>query len=364
MAMSDVLAALGGMVLEHRPDGRFESRGEVPPWCRDLARAELQCNGAFAVEDAFPFLTVFMPEAEQAWRDGARADSELWTEVDAQGRELHLEATAVKVGSACVLVIMRNDRLFLERENLLQRARELRMTHGSLMKEMEEKDVLIHAIVHDLAAPLHSIIGVLSLLGEQALTEPASKWIELALHAAQRQRGMIVEILDIFTAEGSALRPRTAGGVELVEVLERAVAEREPVARRTSVRFEKGPIMSAPCLVVAEDTRLLRVLTNLLDNAFRHGPPGGRVSIGARREDGAVNVWVHDDGPGVAPEVLPRLFGRFARGPDGGAGLGLFFCRITVESWGGGIGYERPEEGGTRFWVRLKTMTESDGEAR
>lgn len=359
-SVNAMVAALGGMVLERLPDERFAVRGTLPSWSTDLPRTRALAASPFVAEDAFPFLSVFMPEAEEAWRAHTRADSDFWTEVDAHGNEVHLEASAVDVEGACVLVIMRNERLFSERQRLLQRARELRMTHASLMKEIEQKDVLIHTIVHDLAAPLHSIIGVLSLLAEQPLENPAAQWIQLAMQAATRQRGLIVEILDVFAAEGAALASRTAHTVDLAATLNAAIAEREPVARQRDVRIERVEVGESPCPVLAEETRLVRVLTNLLDNAFRHSPPGSVVRVVTRAERDAMAVIVEDEGPGVPADVLPRLFERFGRSMSGGAGLGLFFCRIAVESWKGAIGYERAESGGARFWIRLRLAARCD----
>src|SRR5262249_40028972 len=110
--------------------------------------------------------------------------------------------------------------------------------------------------------------------------------------------------------------------------------------------------------------RLFRVLTNLLDNAIRHSPRGGVVRVSARPENSSIAVFVEDEGPGVSARLMPRLFEKFARGWDSpsGSGLGLFFCRITVGNWGGGIGYERRAEGGSRFWIRLRVRRQHDGE--
>jgi signal transduction histidine kinase len=67
-----------------------------------------------------------------------------------------------------------------------------------------------------------------------------------------------------------------------------------------------------------------------------------------------VVIAVEDEGEGVAAETLPRLFEKFAHDPRaGGTGLGLYFCRITIEQWGGGIGYEPRVPVGSRFWIRL-----------
>jgi signal transduction histidine kinase len=357
-AVTKVLAALEGMAMIRLPDGRFTVEGELPKWCGTLRRNELRWYAPFDLDEAFPFLSTFLPDAEKAWAAApmVRVDSDLWTEVDRAGMEIHLEASAVKIDDARLMVIMRSDRLFRESQTLLQRARELRLTHSALMKELEQKDILVHAIVHDLAAPLHSIIGVLSLLGEQPSATMASKWVDLAKQAALRQRQLITEILDVFAAGDDALGPRGAEGAELDAILAGVIAERAPVARRRDIRLETSAPESLG-RVVGDEMRLFRVLTNLLDNALRHSPSGSSVRVSARREEAAIVVCVDDDGPGVPAEVLPRLFEKFARGRDAtaGTGLGLFYCRITVENWGGGIGYEPRREGGSRFWVRLRT---------
>lgn len=357
MVVTALSAALGQLVLERQPDGRFTRRGGLPAWCAALRSRALDGNAPIAVEEVFPFLDVFLPQAQDAWRSGGDpwAESEFWTEVGSDGQELHLEATAVRVGDDEVLVIERNERLFAQRRLVLQRARDQRMLYDKLTREIEQKDVLVHAIVHDLAAPLHGILGSLSLLGEMPIADPGAQWIRLALEAAMRQRQLIREILDVFSAEQGGLAPGLPAGPgpDLGAAMKLVMEELEPAALRRNVRLE---LRAPPSIgrVVAEETRLVRVLTNLLDNALRHAPAGTAVVLGARPEARTIVVSVEDQGPGVTPELLPQLFEKFARGRErAGTGLGLYFCRITVESWGGGIGYEARPGGGARFWVRL-----------
>ena len=357
--MSEVLPALGGVVVERLDGGLFTVRSALPLWLSELRGASVRADTPFVLEDVFPFLGVFLPAAEEVWQRAlpGRADSDFWTETDRHGNDVHLEATAIRIDERPLLVVMRNERLFQGRQNVLQRARELRITHDALMSELEQKDILVHAIVHDLAAPLHSIMGVLSLLSEQPLTTPASEWLRLAVQAADRQRDLITEILDVFVAE-KAQSSSASAGVDLAEVLSEVVAERTPVARSRDVSIE-SELSSGPSQVVAERTRLFRVLTNLVDNALRYSPAGGVVRISVARRGTFVVACVEDQGPGVSAEALPRLFEKLARGPDGGTGLGLFFCRITAESWGGGVGYERREQDGARFWVQLPGIDEN-----
>jgi hypothetical protein len=113
--------------------------------------------------------------------------------------------------------------------------------------------------------------------------------------------------------------------------------------------------IAADWKVVGEKLRLERVLTNLVENAFRHSPPDSTVTVGLEDDGNFILLSVDDDGPGVPQDISKNLFQKFSQGKDtsGRAGIGLYFCRITVERWGGTIGYSPRGEGGSRFWFRL-----------
>ncbi|MRG93060.1 sensor histidine kinase [Polyangium spumosum] len=356
---SSVLASLGKVVLERQRDGAFVLRGSPPDWYARLTQGVPAAHTPIRAETLFPFLEVFLPEAEGVFRGEGptRLDSDIWCETAAGGEELPLVASALKLGPRCLLVITRCDELFRERRLLLQRARELRFTYDALSREIEQKDILMHCIVHDLASPLQTILGVLSSLDERHAPGEEGVLVELALEAALRQRAMIREILSVFASEHGdldATHEETAVS-DLRAGIGRVVAAQELTARGRKVRIEED--VAAPhLLVIADEPRLVRVLSNLLDNAIRHSPVGGRVRVAAREDGPNVEVRVEDEGPGVPAALAPRLFQRFSRGngPEAGTGLGLYFCRITVERWGGSIGYDAPPEGGARFWFRLR----------
>ncbi len=362
---ASLLGALEALVLVRQADGQFARWGAAPKWCSELGAAELDGDecAPFSAEAPFPFLESFLPEGEEVWRTEGkrpRADSEFWTQVTPSGEELHLKALALRVGSSDVLVITRDDRAFEERQLVLQRARELRAAHATLESEIEQRDVLVHCIVHDLATPLHSMLATLALLSEQPLEEPRARWIALALEAAKRQRDMIQTILYVFSAERDAPSARldaATGSADVVTAISRVASELEPIARRRRVRLEVVPVELPPpaCRVIGDDARLSRVIANLVDNALRHSPEGGTVRIRCERSEGTVRVAVEDEGPGVPLDLAPHLFQKFGRRKGtAGTGLGLYFCRITAERWGGGVGYEPLPEGGSRFWVRLR----------
>jgi signal transduction histidine kinase len=365
MDLTSLVASLDSVVLEHVGDWIFERRSQATPWWNACVPDALAAQERLRIPDVFPFLEVFLPIAERVWlaTSAPPASSELWTQTGIDGREIHLEAVAARVGDSAALVITRNDRTFAQHQLLLQRARELRLTYGALMREVQGKDILLHTIIHDLTAPLHSVVGALSLLREMALPPAALRWTDIATQAAARQRELIRDILNVFVAEQGA-RDSEPGQVDLAQALDRAVSEREPVARQR--RVEIVIRLTARAQVLADETRLIRVLTNLLDNAIRYSPSGAVVRVTTDTADRWVQIVVEDSGPGVSPDTLPRLFQKLVRDPrSGGTGLGLYFCRITVEQWGGGIGYEPRPEGGAKFWVRLRTpVADPDQPAR
>jgi signal transduction histidine kinase len=368
MDLSALVGALETLVVERLPGGRFVRRGVVPAWGLGLASAAIREDAPFAIEAVFPFLEAFLEQAEEAWRarPSGRACSGFWTETGAAGEEIHLEATAVCVGDAEVLAISRSERLFHGQEVVLQRARELRLIHRALMREMEQKDVLLHTIVHELAGPLHTVLGMLSLLDETALQPvSAAGWVDSALQAATSQRQLIAGVLEVFSAERDAASrwaEPSARAPDVCSALERVVSDLEPQARRRDVRLTSQSC-SPPCRVVGEDRRLLRVLTNLVEGAIQNSPRGGDVRTTVRPERGWVWVTVADQGPVLPTEVRRHVFEKLSgeRDRNLGARLGLYFCRITVESWGGEIGYEPVEPGGARFWIRLRVAERAGG---
>ncbi len=361
MELSRAIAALEAVVLERTDDGRFRRQSQAPSWWHGPIAAAEDEQHSLDLRVVFPFLDAFLPAAEPVWLgSGAPVGSEMWTQTGAGGNEIHLQAYAMRVGGSAALVIVQNDIGFAERQLLLQRARELRMTYDALMRELERKDILLHTIVHDLTAPLHSIVGALSLLNELPLPANAAHWAQIAVDAAARQRALIRDILDVFVTEHAGIESPPHTSVDLSRTIERALAEREPVARQRQIVMTSE--VGEPYFVAADETRLIRVLTNLLDNAIKHSAAGKHVHLAALAENGSVRITVDDEGSGVAPEVLPRLFQKLVRDPrTGGSGLGLYFCRITLEQWGGGIGYEARTSGGSRFWIRVRRS--SDGEA-
>lgn len=362
---AELLARQQVLILERETDGHFRMEGLIPDWFASFGRAAIADGASFKPAAVFPFLEQFFLDADRFWESGEGGElrSGFWTEDAEDGSEIHLEATACRVGGTPVLLVRRIETEFDQLHRALQRGREIAITHDRLLSETSKKEILLHCIVHDLSGPLSGVTGALDILRGENLSVDARRFLELGRLGVRQQANFISDLLDSFRAEMGTKDegisdPAQAPDLirctrEVIDTLQPAFAVRDVVCR-----LEIAKNIPARQRVVGEWNRLLRVLHNLIQNALRHSATAGTVAISIAREGDEMVVAVDDHGPGIAPEVAPQLFQKFVRGrgASGKAGLGLFFCRITVEQWGGSIGCGAREGGGTRFWFRLKAV--------
>jgi signal transduction histidine kinase len=360
--------ALESALLEQGSGGRWFLVSPLPGW---LGRSALSgpAVGATDPPEFVPgegptFLESFLEEASEHWGAGRSAplSSLPWCERDAAGREWGLQALALVLPADrhVVLIEWLSER-YQELESILQRARAGALEFDALQREVLKKEVLLHCIVHDLRVPLASIVGGLSLLrSDGRLRDQERHLVELGLEAARRQEALIRQVLEVFAAELDELQSFSRSGAtapDLAQVLGSVLRTYAPVARQLRVRLESSWAAQRrePLRVVGRADRLERVLANLIDNALRHSPAGEAVEIDVEEDAGSVRLVVEDRGRGVPEALQPKLFERFGRAGDRppGSGLGLFYCKQTVEPWGGAIGYEPRRPQGSRFWFRL-----------
>jgi hypothetical protein len=192
------------------------------------------------------------------------------------------------------------------------------------------------------------------------LTPKGRERLEIGRKQCTKQEMLIQEILKAFSAEVKSLE---AFSLDPAHAPDAIVCAMEVVdALLPTFTFNKMQLQLAADIdkskdwkVVGENSRLERVLFNLVENALRHSPPGSTVTVNLQEDGEFILVSVDDEGFGVPPELSKNLFQKFSQGREkaGKAGLGLYFCRITVERWGGSIGYSPRSERGSRFWFRL-----------
>jgi two-component system OmpR family sensor kinase len=204
---------------------------------------------------------------------------------------------------------------------------------------------------HELRTPLTVVRGQLELLAEQ-LDGPAKRALDLTQQELDRMARIIDDLLLLaHLDEGMQLR---AEPIEL-ELLLREASLRSALLARRKTRVETEPGLYA----CGDADRLLQVLTNLVTNAVKHTDESCELVLASRRENSHVVVHVSDNGCGIPPSELPRVFERFYRGSDqragrpDGAGLGLPIARALVEAMHGAIDVDSRTGVGTTFTLRL-----------
>jgi two-component system, OmpR family, phosphate regulon sensor histidine kinase PhoR len=232
----------------------------------------------------------------------------------------------------------------------------LRDVTDARVAESTRRDFVSNAS-HELRTPVSAIAGAAETLLSGAMDEPAQArmFVEMIARNAERLARLTNDLLDLSRIE-SRQWPVKLEPVPVEATARRAIEVcGEPARRkRIDLRIE----IPEGVAVLADARALEQVLVNLLDNAVKYTPEGGRATVSARISGDRVEVEVADTGPGIERHHLPRLFERFyrvdpgrARG-SGGTGLGLAIVKHLVQMQAGEIGVDTGE-GGTRFHVRL-----------
>jgi signal transduction histidine kinase/putative methionine-R-sulfoxide reductase with GAF domain len=224
------------------------------------------------------------------------------------------------------------------------------------------RDDLIHTMVHDLRNPLHMIAGSLDLLGDILRTEfnigdNEEQLLDISLQNTDRLLGLVNAILDINQLENRRL-PLHYTLFEMSRTLEYIIKLMSPLAQEKEIEIEIE-LDKAHQVVWADRNLVERVLQNLVGNALKFTPAGGRVHIhtqliGASHK---LQIAIQDTGPGVDPDIRHRLFQKFTMGsnqPKGqGNGLGLAFCKMALEAMNEKVWLEESSAEGTTFAFTL-----------
>jgi signal transduction histidine kinase/CheY-like chemotaxis protein/HPt (histidine-containing phosphotransfer) domain-containing protein len=371
---SALLELEGYAAFEYLGEAQFQLIG--PP---TRFAVQLLGNGDNArprLTDRMPFLENFLPEAEECWNSAAdldaRVESGLWIETIDGGRELALEASALRLAGRRILLIQNPQKRFAGDSALLQTARDAALGHERLLREIQNKEILLHCVIHDLSQPLSAMRGCFSLLAAENLPTKLQELIDIGQRQSRNQEELIRGILQAFSAELTAQDATAhdpANAPDVVKCAQQIAADYSAAFAAKGARIEMDPKadLADHWRVAGDESRLRRIYTNLVENALRYSPAGSTVTLGAIDEGKFVRAFVDDEGPGLPTgDAAPRLFSLFAKGKEGGgkAGLGLYFCKITVERWGGTVGAENRPDRGTRFWFRLPRVEEGTIEVK
>jgi PAS domain S-box-containing protein len=312
-------------------------------------------------------------------RDGAEAEFEryrarrgLFTPLLTQGRMVGTLAIGRAAGEPFTAAdaqfaeaIAARASLALENARLVDAAQrdaeEARRARAEAEEAGRIKDEFLATLSHELRTPLNAILGWAHMLRDPNLPEQRRQSaIETILRNAQSQEQLISDILDVQRIMAGKIRLNVRP-VDLGNVIRAAAETVQPGADAKGVKLQLLLDLDAPT-INGDPDRLQQVAWNLLTNAIKFAPPGGRVQVRLLKISEACELVVEDNGPGINPEFMPYVFERFRQADSSttrthkGLGLGLAIVRSLVEMHGGTIAAsntQTPGATGAVFTIRL-----------
>jgi signal transduction histidine kinase len=265
---------------------------------------------------------------------------------------------------AVQLTTLLGDRYFLPRATPVYESRGVIVGATVFLQDVtrlrrfeELKNDVVATIAHEFRTPLTSLRMAVHLCTEQVagpLTEKQAELLHAGREDCDRLQAMVDDLLDMSRIE--------SGRVDLYPlptpvgmVTESAIEQFKAEAEAKGVRL-KADVSIPEIRVLADHERVGHVFSNLINNALRHTPHEGSVTLGASLTNGSVRFTVTDSGTGIPKEYHERLFEKFFQVPDGGpkgTGLGLYIAREIVRAHGGDIGIESESGKGSTFWFTL-----------
>jgi signal transduction histidine kinase len=218
-------------------------------------------------------------------------------------------------------------------------------------------------IAHDLRSPLMNIMGVVEVMTEGmfgSVTEEQKKWLARIEANSQNLVDLVSDFLDVSKLESGYVDVNREM-VNLTGLIQKSIDSYRVLAldKRISIKGAVDPSLPA---VHADPRRLDQVLSNLISNAIKFTEEGGTVEVGAALTDATlIQVWVRDNGVGIAADEMGQLFEKYRQGGNvkhsshKGTGLGLVICKMIVEAHSGQIWVESAEGSGATFFFSLPT---------
>jgi two-component system, OmpR family, phosphate regulon sensor histidine kinase PhoR len=332
----DVLDALPVGVMVIGPDGKITAfnaaAGQIfgVPAARAANRALIEIVRSFDLDK----------RVSATLRDGAEESSELaFSGTQERSLQVATRALAGANGERSVLVIVSDQ---------------------SRMRELEAlRREFVSNVSHELRTPLTAVKLMVETLQSGVDQPDRDQFLSSIAQETERMIALVEDLLDLARLESGKLELRL-GAVDVAALCRQAVQAQRARAQSQGIDLEcSAP--NAPITISADRDKLYQVLVNLVDNALRHTPESGRVSLAVSRPGDDVHIVVSDTGAGIPSTALPHIFERFyvvdpARARShSGTGLGLAIVRHIIEAHGGTISAQSELGVGTTFTCTLRT---------
>jgi len=245
-----------------------------------------------------------------------------------------------------------------QRQQIAEQNEELKSYAQALQEADRRKDEFLAILAHELRNPLAPLANGLSALAAAPDAQKAASLRAMMERQLNHLVRLIDDLMDVSRISRGKIELRRSE-IDLAQVAQQAIELSQPMldAGRHHFQFDKA---DEPVIVEADATRLAQVLSNLINNAAKYTPPGGQIALSLSREGDTAVAQVSDNGVGIAPDMLGRVFGMFtqvdphAENARSGLGIGLALAQRLVEMHGGEIAATSEGVGrGATFTVRL-----------
>jgi two-component system sensor histidine kinase BaeS len=265
-------------------------------------------------------------------------------------RELTQATHAVSQGDLSQQVPVRSN------DELGELAQAFNRMSSELSRSVNTRKQMTADIAHELRTPLSLILGHAEAVHDGVLP-PTRENFEIIREEATRLEHLVndLRLLSLADAGELAITPQT---IEPERLLQEVASLYQVQTQRKNITLDLDMASPLPTIEV-DPGRMTQVLTNILDNALRHTPEGGKITLSAKEVNGQIELAVQDSGPGLNAEDLERIFNRFYRSDvsrqreDGGSGLGLAIAKSIVQAHGGQVSAESEAGTGLKVMVTL-----------
>ena len=301
-------------------------------------------------------------------RSGQRIEHFETVRLHKDGRRMHISLTVspIRTPDGTVIGASKIARNITERIRAEEERQHLLLEAERSRREAEEanraKDQFLALLSHELRTPLHSMKGWLSMLSHGLLDEQQRvKAIEVIRRGVDAQNALVEDLLDVSRIVSGKLSI-SHDRISLVSVVSEAIEALKPIAESHGIRLS-AELDSGADEILGDGHRLQQIVNNLVNNAIKYTSEGGQVIVKLEREGETAKLTVEDNGVGIPPEMLARIFEKFEQGDSSsrrnfsGLGLGLTIARRLAELHGGSVqGFSEGPGKGSKFIVTLPLM--------
>lgn len=355
--------------LKIKNNEEAEISGALPSWYNSLDKKISTDNKIIHFTEIFPFLEVFMFEADDFWSspENGKFKSGIWTETLSNGTEIALTAYAVKHNSEKLILIKPPEDKIDSEQIALQMAREQKLAFEKLEKAERElrllldyKDKFVSIISHDLRSPVAAVLGIAEMLANDE--EELSKLDDFYKEMIISIKDEMIRLLD-YNDKLYHWSNLELGNFKIIKTKSKlsniiSTAHRTSTKKLEAKNISFSTNLKEEIYVDVDLTLFLQVLNNLIANAIKFTPKNGKISLNIT-EGEKLQLAVIDSGVGMSEKIIENIFNGFARnsttgtGGEKGTGLGLGIVKKIIDAHEFNIHVESEEGKGSKFIIEM-----------